>query len=136
MRRLILASLAVILVGVSGLALAATERQKRGDFVPLAASGIGGNVKLNQLPAQTETHIVLQARGLQQNVEYKAVAYLNNNCQPEAGAVELARFFPKGNGMINWTGRTSKTVDEIGSISLVLVSDETVQACAPVVIQQ
>lgn len=71
MRRLILASLAVILVGVSGLALAANERQKRGDFVPLAASGISGNVKLNQLPTQAETHIVLQAKGLQNGHEHR-----------------------------------------------------------------
>ena len=133
MRRLVLATLAVALVGLSAVAFAAS-RQGRADFTPLAASGISGQVKLNGQEGKEETHIVLQAKGLQ-DVEYVAVAYTNNTCQPEAQTFELARFTPKGPGMVNWTGKVNRSIEQIGSISLQLASDQSVQACASVELQ-
>ena len=132
MRRLVLTYLAVALVGLSAIAIAAS-RQGRADFVPLAASGISGTVKLTGQTGK-ETHIVLQARGLQ-DAEYIAVAYTNNNCQPEAQVVELGRFTPKAQGMVNWAGKVDRDIEQVGSISLQLASDQSVQACASVVLE-
>ena len=133
MRRLVLASLAVALVGFAGLADAAS-RQGRADFVPLANSGISGRVRLTGQTGKVQTHIVLQVRGLQ-DAEYVAVGYTNNNCQAEAQVFELGRFRPRTSGMTTWTGRVDRDIEQIGSISLRLASDQSAQACGSVVMQ-
>ena len=133
MRRLILASLAIALVGFTGLAEAAS-RQGRADFVPLANSGISGRVRLTGQTGKEQTHIVLQVKGLQ-DAEYVAVAYTNNNCQAEAQIFELGRFRPKASGMTTWTAWVNQNIEQLGSISLRLASDQSVQACGSVVLQ-
>lgn len=133
MRRLVLLTLAIALVGVTGLALAA-NRQARGDFVPLANSGISGRVRLTSQTGKEQTHVVLQVKGLQ-DAEYAVVGYTNNNCQAEAQVFELGRFRPKAAGMTTWTGWVDRDLDQIGSVALRLASDQSGQACASIVVQ-
>jgi len=128
MRRLVLASLAVVIVGISGLALAASVKRE-GTFSELQASGISGEVRVHG-QAGKETLVQIQARNLQPEQEYRIFAYTNTTCGSDPSQVLLATATPNKQGMLNWNGKIIRPVEEFGSVSLVLVADDQAKACA------
>ncbi|TMQ67877.1 MAG: hypothetical protein E6K78_03240 [Candidatus Eisenbacteria bacterium] len=129
MRRLVTASLAVVILGIAGMALAASDRHVKADLAPLASSGISGTVdKSEQLSG---TMIRLQVKGLQPGVDYISTFYQNHNCETEAATPQnvVASFKANPAGIAIVTAKLATQFDQIGSVSVRLRSDQTVQAC-------
>ena len=132
MRRLVSIAPAVVILGIATMALAAVERHVSADFTPLASSSVAGKVSLAEQKAGVISQ--LQLKGLQPNTEYIARFYLNHNCETEAATPQnvLARFTTNPSGMVSAQAKVATTLDQIGSVSITLATDQTVIACASI----
>ena len=134
MRRLVLTSLAATLVvGITTLAFAQAGRHVKADFSPFASSGISGTVDLNEQPRGV-TAVKVLVKGLDPGAEYFTTWYSNSSCTQEANSqlnvIGTFKANPAGNATM--LGRLNKTIGEIGSVSIKLSSDQSLQACATI----
>ena len=121
-------ALALCLVSVVALA---DNDKVTAQFESLAASGISGDARLNPMAQQGTVRIQVQLRGLQPGAEY--VSLVSEGACTAGVGVELATFTanPAGNAVFHRD--VSQDVTEIGSISVALVTDPAVLACATVI---
>ena len=130
MRRLVGIAPVALTLGIATFALAASERHVTADFTPLAASGIAGKVALSE---KVQGVIVQeQLKGLQPNTEYVSFFYQNNNCETDASQAVIEHFRANPAGMATVTTKLGANLSQIGSVSIALASDQTVQACASI----
>jgi len=132
MRRLVLTSLAATLVGITTLAFAQAERHVKADFTPFASTGIAGTVDLTEQPSRAQTAVRAQLKGLQPGAEYFVSWYTNSSCTQEASVNLIGTFTanPAGIGMLR--GSVNASLSQIGSVSVKLSSDQSLQACATI----
>ena len=118
---------ALALCLVSVVALADNDRVTA-QFESLAASGISGDARLNPMAQQGTVRIQVQLKGLQPGVEY--VSLVSEGACTAGVGVELVTFTanPAGNAVFHQD--VSQAITEIGSISVALVTDPAVLACA------
>ena len=134
MRRLVLTSLAATLVGITTLAFAQAERHVKADFTPFASAGLSGTVDLFEQPRGGATSVKVLVKGLEPGVEYFATWYTNSSCTVEATSDQqiIGRFTANPAGNANMVGRLNKDINEIGSVSIRLGSDRSLQGCATI----
>ncbi len=113
----------------STIALAASDRVTA-TFESLSASGVSGEARLNPM-AQGGTLIQANLKGLQPNTDYVSFIYQNGTCATGT-STELVRFTANSAGIAVFHQQVSEDITAIGSISVQLASDLTVQACATV----
>jgi hypothetical protein len=128
--------LAIALLGLTRGQAYARQKGNAGQQVkqPLQAvgdSGVGGFALLVQKAAGTD--ILVQARGLQPGEQYVSLYYDNATCQLED--YEQADFLgdpytANAAGIGHTRGHADDDLDEIGSVSVRLASDFSLQACA------
>jgi hypothetical protein len=81
----------------------------------------------------TRAHCLGPAAGLVPNTQYLSIAYEGGTCGPDAtGSVLVNRFTANANGIANFTQQVPKDLSVIRSVSIQLVSDNSVQACGAV----
>lgn len=114
---------------VASVAFAAKDRVVV-SFQSLSNSGVSGEVTLMAMP-QGGTMIHGKIRGLTANSEYVSQAFTDGSCTASP-AVELSRYKANNNGMAQFNLKSTKTIEEIKSISVQTGGDLTLQACAPV----
>lgn len=128
MRRFsILCALAVCLVSV--VAVAAPDKVTA-QFEALAASGISGDASLNPMIQQGTVRVQVKLDGLQPNTEYVARIFQEGSCSSVGVSTELATFTANPAGKAVFHRDVSQDIAAIGSISVQLVSDPAVLACA------
>ena len=128
MRRMVLPL--VLAAGIaSTVALAANDRVTA-TFQSLSASGVSGEAALKTLP-QGGTMIHASLRGLDPNTQYVSYIYDNGTCA-SGTSTEVIRFTANPAGIANYNRKVSQSLTDIESISVQLVSDQTLQACASV----
>ena len=134
MRRLVLSSLAATLVGITTIAFAQSPRHVQADFTPFASSGISGTVDLTEQAVRGQTTVKVLLKGLQPGAEYFTTWYSNGSCTTEANSSlnVIGTFTANPAGNATMLGRLSKTISEIGSVSVTLSSDQSLQACATI----
>ncbi|SRR6266487_15554 len=117
---------------VTSLAFGA-DKKVTASFETLSSSGISGQAELSAMP-QGGTLIHETLRGLQPNTEYVSIFYLNGTCSPEAASAAdvIQRFQANAAGIANFSQQVNKDLLSIKSVSVQLVSDLSVQACAAV----
>ena len=113
---------------VSVVALAAPDRVTA-PFEALTASGITGEARLNPMAQQGTVRIQVQLKGLEPNAEYVSLLSGSSPCTAGVGEV-LASFTANPAGNANFHVEVVQDITAIGSISVALVSDPTVLACA------
>ena len=118
---------------VATVAFAASDRKVTASFETLASSGIAGKAELQAMPKST-TLIHETIRGLAPNTQYVSIIYANGSCgtEPFSEANVVARFTANANGIANVTQKVDRDLVAIGSLSIQLASDLSVQACAAV----
>ncbi len=121
----------VLVVGLAAsIALAASDRVVA-PFESLASSGISGDARLNPMPSgATAIHVSLS--GLQPNTQYFSLIYQNGTCTTGGTTTQLAQFTANGSGKVQFNSQVAQNLTQIKSISVQLVSDQSVQACAAV----
>ena len=130
--RLAVATLALV---AASAAFAAPNNGKviTATFETLAASGVAGQAQLQSMPGGgTLIHGTL--RGLQPGVEYVSVIYQNGGCSALAGdaGTQIVRFTANPSGDAKFNVKAVPELTGIGSVSIQLVSDQSLQACAAV----
>jgi len=130
MHRVSLMSSILAVCLASTIAFAASDKVTT-QFESFAASGVTGQAGLNPTK-QGQTDIHAQLRGLAPNVEYVSLIYDNGSCTTGGTTVEAARFKSNGSGIANWNQKIDVDITAIKSISVQRVSDNALQACAPV----
>jgi len=116
---------------VSAVALAANDKVEA-TFQSLSASGVTGEAQLKPIPAGgTMIHATL--RGLDPNTEYVSFAYeTDQSCGVGTPSEEIVSFQANPAGIASWNRRVDQELTSIRSISVQLVADNSVKACAPV----
>jgi hypothetical protein len=113
----------------SAVALAANDKVEA-TFESLSASGVTGEVALNPI-AKGGTLIHASIRGLEPNTEYVSRLYNPDQACGVGTASELiVTFVSNPAGMATWNERVGQELASIRSISVELVSDNSVKACA------
>ena len=131
MRRLfVIATLAALLVGAGTTVFAANDRHVSAEFSPLAASGISGRAALTENGAG-RTNVVLQLKGLEPETEYVSEWFASASCA-EGVPQSLGTFRANPAGIAVLNTKVSADVSQIGSISVKLGSDMSLQACATI----
>ena len=132
MRKLLIitAMLAATLALVGTDTFAAGERHVNAEFSPLAASGVSGRASLTE-NAAGETHVVIQLKGLTPDTEYLSEWYTGASCA-EGTPASLGTFKSNPAGIAVFNTRVSQDLSQIGSISVKLGADMSMQACATV----
>ena len=116
---------------VSAVALAANDKVEA-TFESLSASGVTGQAVLNSNPAGG-TLIHASIRGLEPNTEYVSRLYNPDQaCGVGTASEEIVTFRSNPAGMAQWNQKVSQEIASISSISVELVLDNSVKACAPV----
>jgi len=100
---------------------------------PVNGSGISGFATLQQRKKGKGTSIEVHANGLTPGTEYLSLYYDNPNCdlEPYSPEDQIGPTYspnPAGNGQTH--GQADDDLDEIHSVSVRLVSDFSLQACA------
>lgn len=116
---------------VSAVAFAANDKVEA-TFQSLSASGVTGEAQLKPMPAGgTLIHATL--RGLQPNAEYVSFSYeTDQSCGVGTPSEEIVRFQANPAGIATWNQRVDQDLISIRSISVQLVADNSVKACASV----
>jgi len=133
MRRLVSVFLGVAVFVVAAVVFAAPAQHGNADLTALSASGVSGKAQL--VEAANGVNVALQVKGLRPGIEYTAQFYQNSSCQPEATTNLIERFTANPSGGASINAKLTKHLPDFGSISVVLASDETVQACGPVTVK-
>jgi hypothetical protein len=116
---------------VSAVALAANDKVET-TFESLSASGVAGDAVLKAVPAGG-TLIHASIRGLEPNTEYVSRLYNPDQaCGVGTASEEIVTFRSNPAGMAQWNERVAQDLASIRSISVELVLDNSVKACAPV----
>jgi len=131
-RNLMSVILAGAVLAIGAVAFAAAQHGTA-DLQSLSASGVTGQAKLNEV--QSKLNFQAQIRGLQPATEYRIQWYSNSSCTQEATVNVIEAFTANPAGMASISTKLDKTLPEIGSVSVVRVSDLSVQACGAVVAQ-
>ena len=130
MHRVSLLSVILAACLATSIALAAGDKVST-DFQSLAASGVTGKADLNPMKAgQTFVHGSL--RGLAPGVEYVSLIYQDGSCTAGGPTTEVARYTANNTGTANFNQKVDVDITTIKSISVQRVSDNALQACAPV----
>ena len=116
---------------VSAVAIAANDKVEA-TFQSLQASGVTGEAVLDALPGGgTRIHVSL--RGLEPNAIYTSSTFeISQECGVGTPSVMLEQFTANPAGVINFNRKVPQEITSISSISVVRVSDSSLQACAPV----
>ena len=130
MRRFPVVPVALALLIGATVALAAKDKVVA-SFEPLAASGVSGDVSLQVMP-KGGTLVHGNLRGLQANTEYVSLSYANGTCTSGSDAIEITRFQANAAGNAAFTKQIDRNLTQIKSVSIVLASDQSAQACAAV----
>lgn len=133
MRRLVASILAAALLGAVAVSAFAAANHAKADLAPIAVSGVTGSAEFNEVAAKGETNVVLKVKGLQPNVDYTSRIFTNTTCTPEAASLEVASFRSNPNGMATIQAKLDRPINQIGSISVLLSSDQSQLACGQVV---
>ncbi len=121
----------VLAVGlIASIALAASDRIVA-PFESLTSSGVSGEVRLNPMSAGT-IQVHESIRGLQPNTQYVSLSYANGTCTTGGSSVQLVQFTANAKGNAEVVTQTNQSLSSIQSISIQLVSDLSVQACASI----
>ena len=130
MRRVSLLPVVLAAFLAASIAVAAGDKVTT-DFQALSASGVTGKADLNPMKAgQTLVHGSL--RGLSPDVEYVSLIYQDGSCTAGGPTTEVARFKGGPAGTANFNQKVDLDITAIKSISVQRVSDNALQACAPV----
>ena len=121
----------ILAVGLASTAALAANDKVTATFESLSASGVSGDAQLNPMP-QGGTLIHANLRGLQPNTEYVSFIYQNGTCASGAPTTELIRFTANPSGNANFNTKVTQTLPDIQSLSVQVVSDLSLVACAPV----
>ena len=132
MRSFMSVILAAAVLAIGAIAFAAAQHGTA-DLQSLSASGVTGQARLNEV--QSKLNFQAQIRGLQPGIEYNVQWYSNTSCTPEASVNIIESFTANPAGMASIQAKLDKTLPDIGSVSVVRVSDLSVQACGAVVAQ-
>ena len=115
----------------SAVALAASDKVEA-TFESLSASGVTGEVVLNPI-VKGGTQIHASIRGLQPNTEYVSRLYNpDQTCGSGTASELIVTFRSNPAGMAKWNERVGQELVSIRSISVELVSDNSLKACAPI----
>jgi hypothetical protein len=133
MRRLMSVILAATVLAIGAVAIAAPSQHGTADLQSLSASGVTGQARLNEV--QSQINFQAQIRGLQPGIEYQLQWYANSSCQIEATVNVIGTFTANPAGMASFNAKLDKTLPDIGSVSVVRVSDSAALACGSVVVQ-
>jgi hypothetical protein len=132
MRSFMSVILSVAVLAIGAIAFAAAQHGTA-DLQSLSASGVTGQARLNEV--QSQINFQAQIRGLQPATEYRIQWYSNSSCTPEASVTVIESFTANPAGMASIQAKLDKTLPDIGSVSVVRVSDSAVLACGSVVVQ-
>lgn len=114
---------------VAAVAFAASDRVEV-SFDQFQASGVTGTAALNPMrPGETQIHAKLE--GLQPGVSYVSRLYLGDQACGTVGE-QIVIFTANPAGKAQWNQRVPQDITAIGSISVQLESDNSLQACAGV----
>ena len=114
---------------VSAVALAASDKVEA-TFESLSASGVTGQVVLKPIGAGG-TLIHASIRGLEPNTEYVSRLYNPDQaCGVGTASEQIVTFVSNPAGMAQWNERVTSELASIRSISVELVLDNSVKACA------
>lgn len=115
----------------TSIALAAPNKVET-EFQALGASTVTGKATIDAM--NTGGSIVHAAiRGLTPGVEYISLVYQQDgSCASGGITTELARFTANPAGVANFNEKVALELSAFRSISIQRVSDNSVQACAPV----
>jgi hypothetical protein len=132
-RPLAFLSLAALLVAVGTTVYAQGNRHVRAEFAPLAASGISGDVSLMESPAGG-TKVLVKVRGLEPSTEYVAQWYQEASCGTPGiiDAQVIGSFTTNPAGIAVLNENVNQSLTGIGSVSVLLRSDASAQACATI----
>lgn len=117
---------------ITSTAALAAQDKATATFESLGAAGISGEATLRALPTGgTQIHATI--RGLEPGVEYFVALYPDNQtCAAGSASQQVVRVIPNPAGMVTFNEWVSNDLALIGSLSVQLVSDQSVQACAAV----
>jgi len=132
MRSFMSVILSAAVLAIGAIAFAAAQHGTA-DLQSLSASGVTGQARLNEV--QSQINFQAQIRGLQPATEYQIQWYSNSSCTPEASVNVIESFTANPAGMASISAKLDKTLPDIGSVSVVRVSDSAVLACGSVVVQ-
>jgi len=114
----------------SSIAIAAKD-SATATFESLAASGIKGEAVLRVTPDGTQIHGTI--RNLQPGVDYIVGLFPENKtCASGSTSQTLVRITANPSGLATFNQKVAQPLNMIGSLSVQLVSDNSVQACAAV----
>ena len=130
MRSFMSVILAAAVLAIGAIAFAAAQHGTA-DLQSLSASGVTGLAKLNEVqPAKL--NFQAQIRGLDPGAGYRIQWYTNTSCTTEADVKVIEAFKANPAGMASVQAQLARNLNEIGSISVVRVSDDAVVACGAV----
>jgi hypothetical protein len=132
MRSFMSVILSAAVLAIGAIAFAAAQHGTA-DLQSLSASGVTGQARLNEV--QSKLNFQAQIRGLQPATDYQIQWYSNSNCTQEATVNVIETFTANPAGMASISAKLDQTLPDIGSVSVVRVSDLSVQACGAVVAQ-
>lgn len=135
MRRISIVPVLLIAACITASAAFAARDTAVASFESLAASGISGQATLKAMPVGgTEIHASI--RGLEPGVAY-VVALFPDNQTCTAGSVnqQIVQITANPAGIATVNVKVTNTLAQIGSLSIELASDLSLQACAAVVTQ-
>ena len=116
------------------VATAAYAQKQRVDvtFEQFGASGVSGSATLSEMP-KGETNIHAALRGLEPGVEYVALIYTaSSTCGDGTEAFTVVQFEANPAGVATWNEKVGKTIPEIESIGIRVLSTNALSACASV----
>jgi len=104
-------------------------------FESLTSAGVSGQATLRAVPTGgTEIHA--QLRGLEPGVEYMVALFPDNQtCTTGSVSQQIVRVTANPAGIATFNVKVSNEITAIGSLSVQLVSDQSLQACAAVIQQ-
>src|ERR1043166_1448029 len=134
MRRLWLVSVLLLSCMTASMALAARDTATA-TFESLTASGISGQATLRSLPTGgTEIHG--QLTGLEPGVAYMVALFPDNQtCTTGTVSQQVIEFTANPAGIATFNAKVSNVSTAIGSLSVQLGSDQSLQAGAAVIVQ-
>ena len=128
-RLAVIAFLAVSLV--ASVAFAAQDKVNV-TFESFSASGVTGVATLDPMP-NGEVQIHAAIRGLEPGVEYVALIYDQSlTCGDGTSSFTIVQFEANPAGVATWNERVAKTLPEIESIGLRVLSTNALVSCATV----
>jgi hypothetical protein len=130
MRSIMSVCLAAAVLAIGAIAFAASVKGTA-ELQSFGASGVTGSARLNEVqPAKL--NFQAQIRGLDPGAGYRIQWYTNTSCTTEAEVKVIEAFKANPAGMGSVQATLARNLPEIGSISVVRVSDNTVVACGAV----